>query len=414
MNILHISDLHLGKTIFEYSLIEDQKNILKQVIDELKQFDYQVLIIAGDIYDRSIPPPEAVRLFGDFLTEIHNNFSNLHVCIIAGNHDSGTRLSFLSSLLHLQNIHIVGLPEDAFKPIIVNDGDFKVQFFLLPSLTPGSIKKEKTDIEERLYSQEGLFEEAIKKIRQTADKTLPAVLIGHLFANKGIASDSERHFIGTIEQVSSSIFSDFSYTALGHLHKPQKINETIWYSGSPLAYSFDEAGYQKNMLRVKLENQNTETKELSNDLFSEQSLPRAKVTVSTIDFKPLHKIASLQGNFSEFFQGKEFDNYKDYYLEITLNNSEIVMSPMQLLKNKFPYLLSIKQNALPTQNKVEKTNNNEMKKNDSTKDSKQRILENFELFLKDIYKDELTEDQKKEVDLFTKLSGEILDETNKN
>ncbi len=356
MKLLHTGDWHLGKIFHDTSLLEDQRHVLSQLLEELGKDNYGALLIAGDIYDRSIPPAEAVEVFSSFLAETKENFPELAVFIIPGNHDSAQRLAFVSSILRRQNIYITCNPEDAFTPIIISQKDEKVAFFLLPFMAPGSLQdktsgrenknRENGDFQDMplfagnsgesegkaLFSQAEMAEEAagrFKKILGSAElKNMPSVLAAHCFIQGGQESSSERIFIGNAEKIAPRLFSDFSYTALGHLHKFQKVTGRMYYAGSPLAYAFDEAGSDKFFIKVDIKSK-------------ESGFP---VDITPVKINPLRKVTRLRGEFRDFLHSPEYEQYSGDYLEMELTDKTVQINPMQILKSRFPYLLSIRQN----------------------------------------------------------------------
>lgn len=442
MKFLQTGDLHLGKFFYEYPLLEDQKHVLKLLIDELKAEQdagapYDALVIAGDVYDRSLPPADAVQAFSDFLAEVQKSFSELHVLIIPGNHDSAIRLSYAQKILEQQRIHIRTDLSRIDEPVIIKDA----AFYLMPFLQPASlsitekaekqpesapIKAEKLLLAENsakeqqnltfdfdtadsaqsdaaaqsdearaaptaeaaasqtqtaaqdsattaqserketyLMSQAALAEEALKRINLAKNKDIANILVAHLFAAGSIESDSERVIWGTAEQVDASLFKDFAYTTLGHLHRYQKAAAHAFYSGSPLAYSFGESsgtGADKVFLRVEIEK-------------------GAEPSVTAIPIKPLHRVVSLKGSFDEFLNSKTYDEYKDCFIEIESTEDSIVENPVMLLRKKFPLLLSFKQD-----NAFEKISSAEMagRRSDISGENLS-INSQFVLFLKEIH-----------------------------
>ncbi len=447
MKFLQTGDLHLGKFFYEYPLLEDQKHVLKQLLDELKAEQdagapYDALVIAGDVYDRSLPPADAVQAFSDFLAEMQKSFSELHVLIIPGNHDSAVRLSYAQQILEKQRIHIRTDLSRIDEPVIIKDA----AFYLMPFLQPASlsitekaekqqesapIKTEKPVLAENsakeqqnltfdfdtadgeqsdeattaaaqsdearaattaeaaasqtqaaaaqdsvataqserketyLMSQSALVQEALKRINLAKNKDIANILVAHLFAAGSVESDSERVIWGTAEQVDASLFKDFAYTALGHLHRYQKAAAHTFYSGSPLAYSFGESngtGADKVFLRVEIEK-------------------GAEPSVTAIPIKPLHRVVSLKGSFDEFLNSKTYDEYKDCFIEIESIEDTIVENPVMLLRKKFPLLLSFKQNKA-----FEELSSAEMAERRSDISSENlSINSQFGLFLKEIH-----------------------------
>ncbi len=421
MKFLQTGDLHLGKFFYEYPLLEDQKHVLKLLLDELKAEQnagapYDALVIAGDVYDRSLPPADAVQAFSDFLAEVQKSFSELHVLIIPGNHDSAIRLSYAQKILEQQRIHIRTDLSRIDEPVIIKDAAFYLMPFLQPAslaitekaenqpeaapakaekpvLAEDSVKEQQNltfdfdtadgaqaqtaaaqdsaataqseKKETYLMSQAALAEEALKRINISKNKDIANILVAHLFAAGSVESDSERVIWGTAEQVDASLFKDFAYTALGHLHRYQKAAAHAFYSGSPLAYSFGESsgtGADKVFLRVEIEK-------------------GAEPSVEAIPVKPLHRVVSLKGSFDEFLNSKTYDEYKDCFLEIESTEDSIVENPVMLLRKKFPLLLSFKQD-----NAFEKISSAEMAGRRSDISSENlSINSQFGLFLKEIH-----------------------------
>jgi exonuclease SbcD len=409
MKLLHTGDLHLGKSLHETSLLEDQKHVLNQLARELARDRYAALLVAGDIYDRTIPPAEAVELFSDFLVRLRREAPDLEIVLIPGNHDSAQRLSYADRILGAQRIHIVTRPEASFEPIIIEKDGERTAIFALPFLAAGTLTvrgddgspapkpltpkgptptalveanaakaaanaaKATTDAVKRptgetepefdfsapqgepapattatsaedsadeatgergsgkAQSQAALALEASKRLNAALDDPrwagLPSVLVAHLFTLAAQESSSERLFLGTAEKVNPALFTRFSYVALGHLHKGQKVTDRMYYSGAPLAYAFDEAASPKRFLRVEIDAKTA-------------GFP---VTVTPIPVTPLRAVTRLAGHFADFHTGTAWDRHAGDYLEITLTDEQLVTNPVNLLRAKFPYLLSLRQ-----------------------------------------------------------------------
>lgn len=342
MKILHTADLHLGKSLYETSQTERQKKMLSDIFAVLLSDDYAALIIAGDIYDRSIPSSETVKMFDAFLSDIHKNCPNTVILIIPGNHDSAERLSFGSQIFKTENIHIAPDTNNLCTPVTVTKNNETVQFFLLPFLHLGSFLYENAGGSnlDKLDTQSAMAEEAARRLKKAVNPNIPSVLVAHLFTLNGIASSSERSFLGTAEFVQPQLFDFFSYTALGHLHKAQKVTDRMYYSGAPLTYAFDECDIEKVVLSVDIN-------------CSAEGFP---VTVKKIPIEPLKKMVRLEGSFSEFFETEKFDKFKDDFLEINLTDVAVIKSPMNLLQKKFRYLLNIQQKSVAEQLKTENEN----------------------------------------------------------
>ncbi|NLK46247.1 MAG: exonuclease subunit SbcD [Treponema sp.] len=438
MKFLQTGDLHLGKFFYEYQLLEDQKYVLNQLINELKlqvetDSPYDALIIAGDIYDRSMPPAEAVQVFSEFLAKIQKAFQELHVLIIPGNHDSALRLSYAQQILEQQRIHIRTDLTRIDEPVIIKD----TAFYLMPFLQPASfslieqsdektetkkndkklekqkkIQPSKTSLEKNLdlfsnvdenqaenktdlllkdnsekketflMSQTDLAKEAIRRINISKNEDIPSVLVAHLFTAGSVESDSERIIWGTAEQVDNSLFKDFSYTALGHLHRCQQAGSRAFYSGSPLAYSFGESNTDKVFLRIELEK-------------------NKEPIVTKIPIEPLHPVISLTGSFEEFFDSEKYDKYKNHFLEIVSMTETIIENPVALLRKKFPYLLSFRQDKAFERIASKEIVNRRL----SLSNNENNINEQFVLFLEEIYSSDTDFTEKKA--LFDKLFAEM-------
>ncbi|MDR2193330.1 MAG: exonuclease subunit SbcD [Treponema sp.] len=379
MKLLHTADLHLGKVLHEHSLIEDQRHVLRLLLAALKDPSFNALVIAGDVYDRSIPPPDAVRLFGPFLGQVKKECPALEVFLIAGNHDSASRLGFGKELFAELGVHVVTEPEDAFTPVVITVGQEKTAFFMLPFLSAGSLKSALTHEEGQepapLRSQSLLAKEAAARLEKArreaveegADNT---VLTAHLFAAGGFSSKSERVFLGNAELVDSALFSGFDYVALGHLHKFQKAGATAFYSGSPLAYSFSEAAHEKVFLAVTLE---------------KGTAPR----VEPVPITPLRKMTRLTGGFDSFWRDTMTDEVKasaSDYLEIILTDANLIENPLSRLNKRFPYLLSIDQgNAVAARLREGTAMAHDLNTRAMKKNEEQDIVDDFLDFLAEIH-----------------------------
>ena len=252
MKILHTSDWHLGRTLHGYSLIDDQSYMLDQMIDYIKKEHIELLIIAGDIYDKSLPNEEAVALFNWFISKVVGELE-LPTVIIAGNHDSNIRLHFGSELFASKQLYIIGECEKGYHRVTIT-ADETVDIYLIPYMEPAKVREIAGDegIKRHDDAMRYLTSEIIKEKRE-----VPTLLVVHAFVAGGDLSDSERRLcaVGTAEMVGADCFMPFTYTALGHLHKPQPIGaETIRYSGSLLKYSVSEANQKKGFVKLEIEN----------------------------------------------------------------------------------------------------------------------------------------------------------------
>jgi exonuclease SbcD len=337
IKFLHTADLHLGKVLHEQSLIEDQKYMLDQLAGLLADESYQALLIAGDVYDRSIPPTEAVELFGSFLGEIKARRPSLEILVIPGNHDSPARLGFGREIFAGLGLRFVTDPEDCLRPVILKDGETgkSCAFFLLPFLNPGSARPGPAGSSDppagSVAEAAGRLEEA--RLRSKEEGVSRFVLAAHLFAAGGREAGSERIFLGNAELADMGLFSGFDYVALGHLHRTQRAGKNGWYSGSPLAYSFGEAEVEKCFLSVELDT-------------ASGDLPPA---VSPVPVLPLRRLRRVSGPFERFSRPSpgdtELSSFAEDYLEISLSDRGLTENALAVLRRNFPRLLSIRQDA---------------------------------------------------------------------
>ena len=334
MKLLHTADLHLGKTLHETSLLGMQEKMLDDIHDILVQTPYAALLIAGDVYDRAIPAAEAVSLFSRFLARIRENCPDTAVFIIPGNHDSAQRLAFAHEILQNQRIYIAQNTSSLASPIMLACGSEKLAVYLLPFLSFGSFSEEKKEAYRTAGdSQAEMAAVAADILKQAVPADVPSLLLAHLFTIGGQSSASERTFIGTAEYIDPGLFSFFDYTALGHLHRCQRITDRMYYSGSPLPYSFDESEDIKCVLSVDM------------DCSVKTAGVKAAVTVERLPIACEHPLKRLEGCFADFFTGHTYDEWSNCYLEITLTDAAVIAHPMQLLRQKFPLLLNIRQKS---------------------------------------------------------------------
>jgi exonuclease SbcD len=322
MLFLHAADLHLGKTLHERDLSPDQEAMLERLLELLSKHRPAALLLAGDLYDRSIPPPEAVRLFDSFLSRAMEADPALAIIAIPGNHDSAARLSFGTSIMRRAGLHIRTDPSKCDEPVIVERGGEAVAVWPLPFLGASAGSG---------AGQAGLFAEAVGRIGARLGELgrgrgIRNILLAHCFASGAFASDSERAFIGSAEQVDASAFSAFDYVALGHLHRFQAAGATGLYSGSPIAYSFAEGSEPKGFVLVDLK---------ASGGFEAELLP---VT-------PLHAMRRIEGPFSVLSAPGAYPECRGDFVEARLTDSEPVLNPADPLRANFPELLSVRQAA---------------------------------------------------------------------
>jgi len=308
MKLLHTADWHLGKTLKGASLLDDQEFVLKQIWDIAKAVD--AVIIAGDVYDRAVPPVDAVNLFDETLNRFAER--NLPTLIIAGNHDSATRLNFGSKLFERQKIHISAKIAKEPAQVVLEDDFGEIYFSLIPYFVPAEIRAN--------FPCEGDTNKFyVNLARQKIPSGKRCVAVAHAFLTGGVESESERKFVGGAENVDAKIFSGYDYVALGHLHSPQKISaKNIRYAGSPLKYSFDEASHKKSVTIVDID-------------------AAGNVTPIQIPLKPLHDVIIVEGQFHELINRPPVDDYAQIIL-----TDDFYVHETERLRNSFPNFLEVK------------------------------------------------------------------------
>jgi exonuclease SbcD len=302
MKFIHLSDLHLGKRLNEYSLIEDQEYILKSILKIIDDEKPDGVLIAGDVYDKSIPSAEAVMLFDSFLTSLAER--SLHVFVISGNHDSMERLSFGSRLMENSGIHISRCYDGNIEPVTLTDGYGRVNVYLLPFVKPSQVRVTLKNDELNSYTE--ALQAAVEQMNvDTSERNL---LITHQFVTGSERSESEDISVGGTDNVDASVFSDFDYVALGHLHKPQNCGSNrIRYCGTPLKYSFSEARDEKSVTVLTMGEKGV------ND-------------VRTVPLTPMRDMHEIKGTYEELTARSFYDGttYRDDYMRITLTDEEDV------------------------------------------------------------------------------------------
>lgn len=371
MKFFHLSDLHIGKQLHGYSLNEDQRAVLKQITSKAELMRPDMIAIAGDVYDKSVPSAEAVSMFDEFLTELSDIRPAIPVLIIAGNHDSPERLEFASQILGRHNIHIAGMPPrkdtDHIKKITFNDKFGEIDIHLLPFLKPGYVR----NVFEEAPAG---YDEAVRKIieRENIDYSRRNVLLSHQFYTYGNAETercaSELINVGGIDNVDVSAVEKFDYVALGHIHGPQRIGrEHIRYSGTPLKYSVSEKNHNKALLCVTIEEKGT-------------SVQLEQIVLDTI-----RDVREIRGSLVEVIAMATKEN-RDDYVSITLTDEDnSLFRPKDQLMDVYSHILEIKVDNQRTRGTLEET------------DSVESITDPFQafgMFFEAMQSREMNEDEK--------------------
>lgn len=327
MRFFHISDLHIGKRLHGYDLKEDQIFILNQIVERVQEYKPEAVIIAGDIYDKTAPSGEAVKIFNDFLTALSKVTPAVSIMIISGNHDSPERMDYASGILDRHQVHIAGIPsKEHVKKVVLTDEYGNVNFYLLPFIKPAYVREEQEELTG--------YQEAVKKVlaREPINTQERNVLVSHQFFTGGegetIRSDSETAVtVGNIDNVHIETVADFDYVALGHIHRPQWVGKkTIRYCGSPLAYSVSEAKQKKSITLVTME----EKKNKEND-----------IEIEEIPLEPLYKLREEKGTLKQVLENATQENRNDY-VSITLTDEVEPYQKKEQLEDVYNRILEIK------------------------------------------------------------------------
>lgn len=319
MKLLHLSDLHLGKRLGDFSLAEDQTFILKQILGIIDEKSPDAVIIAGDVYDKAVPSAEAVQLFNDFITDISRK--KITCFIISGNHDSPERIAFGSEIMNAGGVYLSPVYNGTVSPVVLEDEFGAVNFYMLPFVKPSTVRRCLDD--ESLQSYGEAVAAAVKKMN--ISKSERNVLITHQFVTGAELSESEDISAGGSESVPADIFSDFDYTALGHIHRPQNIGcEKIRYCGTPLKYSFSEAGQQKSVTLAVLGK-------------------KGELDIKTPPLVPLRDMVELRGGYNELTDKAfiESGGHGEDYVRIILTDEEDVPDAAAKLRLRYHNLMRV-------------------------------------------------------------------------
>ena len=319
MKLIHLSDIHLGKRVNEFSMLEDQAHILKKILAVVDEEKPNGVLIAGDVYDKSVPSTEAVQLFDDFLVRLAKR--KLPVFIISGNHDSPERLSFANRLIDAVGIHLAPVYNGVVEPITLSDEYGPVNVYMLPFIKPAHVRGFFPDTEITSYSD--AVAAAIG--RMNIDKTQRNVLITHQFVTGAQRSDSEELSVGGTDNIGAEVFCDFDYVALGHIHGPQNMDSgRIRYCGSPLKYSFSEAAQQKSVTVAELKEKGT-------------------LEIHTVPLIPRRDMVELKGSYQQLTLRESYENttYQEDYTHITLTDEEDIPDAVAKLRTVYHNLMKL-------------------------------------------------------------------------
>ena len=324
MKLLHTADWHLGKVLYGASMLEEQRAFLNDVLFPVIEKERpDAIVIAGDIFDRSVAPPQAIRLFDEFVVRISRDFC-IPLLMITGNHDGRDRIALARELLRDRGVYIATRLEDAFEPVRLEKDKQAYYFYLLPYFEPAQLRDFLHCEDVRGFAQ--AYKIVTDKIRQTFQPGGVHIMVSHCFVTGCRTSDSESSaYVGGSGEVHADTFAGFDYVALGHLHAPQRAGDNTRYSGSPLKYSFDEAHQKKSLTFVTFEG--------------------AAVQIKQFPVYAKHDVKTIKGSFEELYNAG-MQTPDDSYLFATLTDDRPVYMPMDRLREYYPNLLGLKSEFL--------------------------------------------------------------------
>ena len=319
MKFVHLSDLHIGKRVNEFSMIEDQKYILTQIINVIDNVDPDGVIIAGDVYDKPVPSAEAVELFDDFLYRLSKR--DLKVFVISGNHDSPERIAFASRLIEKSGIYMSPVYSGKVEPITLTDEFGELDVYMLPFIKPAHVRRFYPDVEIKTYT------EAVKVAvdNMNVDTAKRNLIVTHQFVTGSERCESEELSVGGTDNVDGGVFDAFDYVALGHIHGPQHCgSERIRYCGTPLKYSFSEAKHKKSVTVVEF-------------------MGKGNLKIDTIPLTPLRDMREIKGTYDEIMNRDFYEGttYREDYMHITLTDEEDVYDAIGRLRTVYKNLMKL-------------------------------------------------------------------------
>lgn len=325
MKIIHLADLHIGKRVNEFSMINDQKYILNQILEIIDKEKPDAVIIAGDVYDKQVPSIEAVELLDSFISDISKRKTTTF--IISGNHDSAERLAFGSSLMAMGKIYISPVYNGKISKYTLKDDFGSANFYLLPFVKPNHVKRFFPD--EKIESYTDAIKVVIDNLK--LDTSEINILIAHQFVTGASRTESEEISVGGLDNVDASVFEDFDYVALGHIHRPQKIGtERIRYCGTPLKYSFSEVNDTKSVSIIEIN---------SKEDFNLRMIPLI----------PKRDMRKIRGTYEELTTKNSYENTNtDDYIHVTLTDEFNVADAIQKLRVIYKNIMKLEYDNMRT------------------------------------------------------------------
>lgn len=318
MKFIHISDLHLGKRVNEFSMIEDQQYILTKIINIIDEEKPDGILVAGDVYDKTVPSEDAMRLWDDFLNRLSKR--QVQVYAISGNHDSAVRFSDHNALVEASGIHLSPVYDGNVKSFVLNDEFGPVNLYLLPFIKPAIVKSRFPEKEIEDYTD--ACKVAVENMNVNQNER--NILVAHQFVIGANPSESEEILVGGLENVNGSIFDAFDYVALGHIHGPQNVGrKTLRYCGSPLKYSFSEKDHEKSVTVIEL-------------------CDKGNVKVRTVILEPLHDMREIRGTYElltsrDFYEGTHTEDY----IHAVLTDEDGILDAMGRLRVIYPNIMKL-------------------------------------------------------------------------
>lgn len=327
MKFIHLSDLHLGRRLNDFSLIEDQKYILSSITDIVKCENPDFVVLAGDIYDKPVPSAEAVELFDDFLVKLSK--LSLPVFVISGNHDSAERIAFASRIMDATGIHMSPVYSGKTDVFTFTDEFGKVNVYMLPFIKPTTVRRFFPETEISSYTD--AVRTAVEKMN--VDTNERNVLVTHQFVTGAVISDSEEISVGGSDNINIDVFDNFDYVALGHIHSPQTMDKgRVRYSGSILKYSVSEANQKKSLSVIEMNK-------------------KGDTSVRTVELVPLRDLRKIRGNYDEITLRSNYENTNtDDYIHVALTDEDDIPDAIAKLRTIYPHIVKLEYDNARTRN----------------------------------------------------------------
>ncbi len=374
MKFVHLGDLHIGKRVNDFLMLNDQEYVLEQIIDIISKEKIDGVLIAGDVYDKQVPSLEAIKLFDDFLTRIAN--MDVKVFIISGNHDSAERLSFAGRLIEKSGVYIAPMYEGNVIKHTVKDEYGDIDIYMLPYVKPVYVKKYYPDREIDSYN------DALKCAMESIDidEKKRNIIVAHQFVTGATVCDSEELSIGGLENVDASIFDKFDYVALGHIHGAQKVQrDTLRYSGTPLKYSFSEINHKKSITIVEIKDKKDN---------------EVDIGIELKELKPLHDMRKIKGEYDEITLKENYINTDTRdYMHIILTDEDDIPDAIGKLRAIYPNIMKLEydnartrsNNKLDIVNRIEEKTPLDLFKELYELQNNQEVSDEQEKYLRDIF-----------------------------